>query len=342
MSKGVDGLMGNKDGSQPAGGEVALWKKQTVLGAGAALACFLSLLLVPVAGFFLSFMTPLPVLLVCYRWGIPYGYGAPAVAALAGGALLLVLGLGALAPYYLELLVLGALLARGMRLHRSIHRTVARAVLPVFVLGAVVFWVSHGGMGGDVFKKVEKGVLEALSRTVSHYRELFPEQALAEDRLRQAAALMVRLIPGVALAFAFVVGWLNLLAARKFCRVHRWPFPPWGDWSLWKSPEILVFGFIACGFLLVLPGSATRVFALNGLVALGTAYFFQGLAIVVYYFHRWRVPPFFRGMLYVILLVQQFATMAMILMGLFDIWLDFRRISRQPADGKDDRKDEDE
>jgi uncharacterized protein YybS (DUF2232 family) len=83
------------------------------------------------------------------------------------------------------------------------------------------------------------------------------------------------------------------------------------------------------GFLLFVPSSGLRFLAANVLLVLGTVYLFQGLAIAAFYFEKWKLPRFLRAVIYAFLLLQQFATLGVILVGLFDIWLDFRRLSRK-------------
>jgi hypothetical protein len=55
------------------------------------------------------------------------------------------------------------------------------------------------------------------------------------------------------------------------------------------------------------------------------------LAIVGFYFERWKLPRIFRAFLYGVILVQQFFTLGAMLMGLFDLWVDFRRLKQSPT-----------
>jgi hypothetical protein len=46
----------------------------------------------------------------------------------------------------------------------------------------------------------------------------------------------------------------------------------------------------------------------------------------VFYLHHWNVPRLLRAIIYALLLLQQFATLLLILLGLFDMWFNFRRL----------------
>jgi uncharacterized protein YybS (DUF2232 family) len=319
--------------NKPGERRKSLIRKELVVGIGTTLVFFFSLLFIPIMGFFSSIFTPLPTLLGFYRWGSPEGYRIPMGAALFTWIILSCLGIARMMTYFLEMVLLGFFLGEGMRRQWSVERTIASASLFVFAIGSMLFLLVHGGLSGEFFRNFEESLFVAISETIKQYQDLFSEKHLSEQKIRHLAAIMVRLIPGVALASTLIVAWLNLLVARRFCQLHRLPLPSWQEWSHWRSPEFLVFGVIISGFMLLLPGGVLQILALNGLIVLATIYFFQGLAIVVFYFDRWKIPPFFRGILYFFLLVQQFTTLGMVFMGFFDVWFDFRRLSKKSTSG---------
>ncbi len=51
---------------------------------------------------------------------------------------------------------------------------------------------------------------------------------------------------------------------------------------------MLVWGVIASGLLLLLPSLAAKTVGLNGLAMFMLVYFFQGIAIVTYFFRKSR------------------------------------------------------
>jgi uncharacterized protein YybS (DUF2232 family) len=97
----------------------------------------------------------------------------------------------------------------------------------------------------------------------------------------------------------------------------------------WKGPEPMVWGLIACGFALFIPGLEwSKIIAINVLVVIGTCYFAQGLAIVAFFFHKNNVPRFLRGLTYVLIFFQQIFTLLVVGLGLFDLWGDFRKLRK--------------
>jgi uncharacterized protein YybS (DUF2232 family) len=57
-----------------------------------------------------------------------------------------------------------------------------------------------------------------------------------------------------------------------------------------------------------------------------TIYFFQGIAIVSYYFEKKRFPRILRVFLYALIALQQFLLLLIVGLGFFDIWLNIRRL----------------
>jgi uncharacterized protein YybS (DUF2232 family) len=93
----------------------------------------------------------------------------------------------------------------------------------------------------------------------------------------------------------------------------------------------LVWGLIACGFSLFVPGlEGLRAAALNLLLLLAACYFAQGLAVIAFFFHKNNVPRFLRGITYILIVFQQIFTLLVVGLGLFDLWANFRRLGKEP------------
>jgi uncharacterized protein YybS (DUF2232 family) len=306
--------------------------REVAAGIAATLFLFLSALMIPVVGFFVGIFAPLPSLLFFYRWGSPLGYAVPGGAALVGIALLYYLHMFYGVPYFLQMLLLGLTLAIAMRNQWSIEKTIGSSSLLIFIVGAFFFWVMNGGEAG-IIRGMEHDLHETLTAILQQYGTTASEKAILEQTLAKSIPAVVRLLPGIALSSTLIAAWLNVLVTLRYCRHHQLPLPAWSEWSNWKSPDLLVWAVIAGGFLALLPQAPLKIVGQNVLLVLATVYLFQGLAILAFYFERWKIPRILRGIFYGFLFLQLFATLGATLMGLFDVWFDFRRISQKPAEG---------
>ncbi len=304
--------------------------REIAVGIAATVVFYLSAMFIPIFGFVAGIFTSLPTLLAFYRWGSPIGYWIPGGVALLGTALLAYLNMVQSIPYLLEMLFLGLFLGAGMRLQWSAERTIAMAAVLVFSTGMLSVWLFAPATEGGLLTEMERDLRQSVSAVMKEYAGTLQDKQGLEEAIQQILPTLVRLFPGMALASALAIAWLNVMVTAWFCRMHRMALPPWPEWSQWKSPEAMVWVLIACGFLFLFANGTVRLVASNALVVLGLIYFLHGLAIVSHFAGRWRLPGLARAFIYAVLLLQQFATIATALLGLFDLWMDFRRFSRKP------------
>jgi uncharacterized protein YybS (DUF2232 family) len=308
-----------------------LMAKELIVGVAATLLFFLSVMMIPVFGIFAGVFTPLPTLLAYYRWGSPWGFWVPGGATVLGWVLIAYLNLWQSLPLLMEMLLLGLLLGLGMRRNWSLERTVSTAGVVVFTIGALVFWFSYGDGSEGSGMQVERDLRDVIGLLLQQYGTVSSDNQAIEETVREILPFLVKLLPGAALSSTLMACWLNLLVAKRYCRLHQLPLPSWQEWSQWKAPDFLVWVVIASGLVFLLPFTVLKIAGLNALMVGGVIYLFQGLAIVSFYFERWKLPRIFRAFIYGVILIQQFFTLGAMLMGLFDMWVDFRRMSRSPT-----------
>lgn len=122
--------------------------------------------------------------------------------------------------------------------------------------------------------------------------------------------------------------WLANLALSR-----RWAgWPQLATLSRWRTADWMIWVLIASGFALFLPRHAVEWAAINlFIVALG-CYFAQGLAIVSYFLQRVGLPRALRVATFVVIAFQYLATALVVVLGVFDLWGDFRNLSARPVD----------
>ena len=78
---------------------------------------------------------------------------------------------------------------------------------------------------------------------------------------------------------------------------------------------------------MLVPEDTAKTIALNGLIVLMMIYFFQGIAIVSFFFEKKQVPRFARVMLYALLVLQE-VLLVVIAIGFIDVWANFRKLEK--------------
>jgi uncharacterized protein YybS (DUF2232 family) len=295
---------------------------------GIAITCFLFgiSIYLPIIGFFFTLFIPLPILFYRSKLGRKTGLFVP-IATIVVIAIVLG-GISIDSLFFLELLTLGFVLGELFEQKLSIEKTIAYASGMVLCSGFVVlvFYgnMTNNGIAGIVSVYISKN----LELTVALYESLgAPEQTLyrLSNSLDKIHYVLLRIIPSLAAASTVFVAWVSVIVARPMFNARGLFFPDFGMLNLWKAPETLVWGVIGCGLMLFIPANALKLLALNGMILLMTVYFFQGIAIVSYFFEKKRFPLFIRIFFYSLIVLQQIFLLFVIAIGFFDIWLNFRR-----------------
>jgi uncharacterized protein YybS (DUF2232 family) len=97
----------------------------------------------------------------------------------------------------------------------------------------------------------------------------------------------------------------------------------------WTPEENLVWGLIVFGFLYFIKNSYTSFVAINGLVIFLAIYFFSGFCIVNYFLKTKKISIFIQGLIYFIIVLMNEIKFILIMLGVFDIWFDFRKIKKK-------------
>lgn len=287
---------------------------------------------VPIVGLVGAALIPVP--LIFYR--VKTGPRAARVIALATLGYVLLLGGRA------ELLFFGELLLIGVLMGELIARRWPPEAMAAAVCGAVVgtgvagLWMFGRFSGKGLLETLSDGVRSNLELTLRLYQEmgLSPDQlSFLESSLDVIHQVMVGIMPALAIGSTLVTVWVCLLAARQVCQRRGLPVPDYGTLDHWKAPEMLVWGVIASGVLLLLPGLGVKTLGLNGLLVFMVIYFFQGMAIVAYFFRKKQVPRIARLVLYGLIAIQQVVMLAVVGVGFFDTWFNFRKINKPLAPG---------
>jgi uncharacterized protein YybS (DUF2232 family) len=289
---------------------------------------------IPLAGIMISALMPFPTIIVGHRCGLG---SALVVAATALGVILgleQVWGIKAEILPFAEMALIGLLLVFLDQRNCRVETVIGFTVLIILLMGSAVFFGQglKQGLSPQVFlSKTTQDYLDNLmtflQREGLSLKDLLPE----ELSLSQFKRLLMQISPALFAMNATVVVWLNLIISRHILRQtgNREVKAPL---NRWEAPGWLVFIFIGAGFMLFLPDKWLPGIGLNILLLCGLIYFLQGLAVVSFTFQRYQVPLFVRLMSYPLLVFLKPVILMVLLLGLIDLWVDFRQINKPPAE----------
>jgi uncharacterized protein YybS (DUF2232 family) len=107
--------------------------------------------------------------------------------------------------------------------------------------------------------------------------------------------------------------------------------PGWlegGEFENLRLPLVLSVVFVGAGAAVLAP--QLRPLSYNVLLGLGFLYVLQGVAVVTFYASRLAAPPLLRAAVLLLVLVNPWAPQVLALLGLFDLFFDFRKWAEAP------------
>jgi uncharacterized protein YybS (DUF2232 family) len=308
-------------------------KAHHVLGCvGTAMGLLLASVWIPIAGPFFSLLTPLPFLYYSAKLGVSQAVKLTCVSILVTGLIAAISRQSQLIFLCFEFSVLGLILSEIFRRKMTIGTSVLLGTCLLLLMGLLVLAVAGLRKNLGPLEMVYAYLLESLEETARIYTQVGadPEKAGAFQEYLKALKEVVALIyPSLMIVGSAFVVWLNVIMSRPLFIKRNLEYPDFGALDRWQSPELMVWGLIAAGFSLFLSFSPLRLVAVNALVIMLAIYFFHGLSVLLFYLNKYRVPPWMRFGVYALILLQQILVIGVTMAGLFDQWIDLRRIHQK-------------
>ena len=309
--------------------------KEFVLGVGITALFFTLLALSPALGLAAGFVTPLPVAYFYTRLGRSLGLLYFASSVLIAWFSLQYAGVEGEASFFIVIGALGVLLPEFMRRNWSIEKTVmaSAASLLTLVLALLLYYSLR--LATPALQLIETHIHDSLQQSISFYAEfgMSPEQIESvKENASEITNTILGLFPSLVVVGASFFAWINLLMMRYLFQKTRTPCPDYGDLARWKIPDWLVWFVIASGGMMLLPMPEINMVGFNGLIIFLFVYLLQGFSIVHFFFKKKSVPRFLRTIFYLFLFVYQSLLLVVAVVGLFDIWIDFRKMNRPLKD----------
>ena len=309
--------------------------REFILGTAITTSLFLVVVLSPVIGFVFCLLAPLPIALFTWRMGRVPGI---TMLLLSIGLLAAVFKIGGFVeslPFFLVLGSAGILIPEVLRRGYGIEAAVGlSAAAYLALIGSALLGYSLA-VDRSVADIVRSYVDESVRYSLALYEEIgIPREQIEQfkESAPEVAAWVVNhglalLVTGV----TFFV-WLNVLGLRLLSQGRDPAFPDFGDLACWKMPDWVVWFVIAAGAAMIVPEEAAQVAGLNVLIVALFLYLLQGLSIVQFFFRQKNIPRYLRALFYALIVLYQYLLVFVSAVGLFDIWVDFRKMNRPASD----------
>ena len=247
---------------------------------------------IPIVGFVGALFIPLPILFYRLKLGRNAGAIVPIVSSLLMVVLLGDVSLDVL--FFAGLFLIGFILGEVIELNLSIEKTMIYACGSVLLSGLAGLLIFSILSGESIYTIVSGYVAKNLELTMVLYQHMGMSEEniqMISKSLDKIQDALVKIIPALVSVSTLFVAWTSILLARPVLLRRSLFFPNFGSLNVWQAPEYLVWGVIGCGLALFIPNASIKIVGLNGLLILMSIYFFQGIAIVSFYFNKKKTTP---------------------------------------------------
>ncbi len=297
-------------------------------------------MIAPGLGVMLSLMTPAPLILLYLQHGKTAGLiSVGAVVFLLAWMVGVEAAMGFAAAYALVVI----LLAEGIRFQMPPEKTIGVAALSATVLSGALIWMALTGENQTPLEFFQS----QLQISADEYLKALKESGTPEDELEfmkgvaeKYTPMMARAMFGVLAVGSLITAALNYVLVRAlWLRFYADSYFEDSEPANWVLPDQAVWGFIGSAAALFLGDGVLKLAGMNFFIVMLALYFFQGLAITSSILKAKRAHPAIAILVILLVFTQPLLMGLVIGLGLFDVWVDFRKIrpqSQEPDEDPDD------
>lgn len=231
--------------------------------------------------------------------------------------------------FSLSLLPVGYVLVYAVNRNDSPAMSGLKGALTLTVCWFVAFTFLSIGSEVSFYTQLINTLDDGISEALRYYRTSASVTSetfmLLESTLLQMKLIVPVIMPAMLGSFILLITWFTMVVGNKLV-FKVCGKAPWIQFSHWQLPDKLIWIIILFGMLILISASPVRKIGINGLILLSIVYCFQGLAIGVFFMHKWNIPLIFRVFFYVMIIFQSFGTVLLLFLGIVDIWLNFRKL----------------
>lgn len=280
---------------------------------------YLSSIYIPVLGFLLSFLCPLPIMFLTIRWDMKAGLLAALVASfivfIFAGA---ISALTCFVGFTFLGLIMGLTIKRGYNFIEVMGINTLVSISSKLLLIGLVFLIMGQNPLSETLSFLEEGLKKGLS--------FFPQEGGGID-VEMIASFIHMVLPAAVFIASLFDTVLNFLLGSwigKRLDIKFPPFPPFENLQLPRS----IFWAFALGWLFVLFGGATfwGKIGLNLRMVTQVLFLVQGASVVYYFLGKYIRSRFWLTIIVVFVALQPLLSTILSWVGVFDFCFDLRKI----------------
>ena len=287
----------------------------------------------PPLGMIVGMLTPVPLILVYLQRGKITGL---ITISAVGLALLFLVGPELAIAFITAYGLMAAAMAESTRLSFSFEKILLIGTLAPAVLTLLMLFAGLAGEEGSSMKALEdtiKSAAEGYILVLEKSGETPENLKIIRKSVEDTIPTVARIFPSFVLISSLAGAVLNFLAVRYLWRrFYSRKYFEGMNVSRWMLPDVMVWALIASvGSIFFGPG-ISHVVGMNLAIILVFLYFLQGLSVVTHILKAKAFPKWVWVIVFILIPLNPMFFGLVVGMGIFDIWVDFRKIRVTPPD----------
>ncbi|MCD6420093.1 MAG: YybS family protein [Synergistetes bacterium] len=286
---------------------------------------FLSSIFIPIVGVIIALFCPVPIVVLGIKHGLKRGLTGTIITSVIVGllsgpfqALWVFMGFGFVG------LGIGVLVAKGksaieVLIYGSMISLASKIVL--VLLSLALFGVNPFSI--DV-KQMEHALTSALSVAGS--------SADVKLMISRWLTILQIAIPAIFFLASVIDTFLAYVVSCKVLKKMHISMPQLLPFELWVLPRSMFWGFVAGVLFMWLGkgdvGSIWYRIGVNVQIVFSIAFMISGMSILYFWLKKIRVPKIVAWIIVIVTILQPFLSQLLVFLGIFDLWVDFRKIRK--------------
>ena len=284
------------------------------------------------------FLTPLVVFIYIIRFGQNVGNKFILTGLIAATVISLVLGAISSILFTLTLLPLGYVVAQSSSREQTPVLTGLKGVLTQAISWLIYGFTVSSIRGKSIYQDIVESFTIGINSAIDHYRlnENLPAdtQVAIEQTFYQLKIAFPIVLPSLLAVSIFLIVCTTMIAGNSLL-LKLDGKQPWEPFRMWQLPDKLIWIVIGSGLFTLIEAGNSRIIGINLLIFFAVVYCFQGFSIFVFYLEKWKVPRFFKTVLYITVIFQSFGTALLITLGLSSVWINYRTLGSKKDNDND-------
>jgi len=200
----------------------------------------------------------------------------------------------------------------------------AICILVLFFLG--IYFVKSGHRLDQI---IRDKIRQSIGEVIASYEEKGMQSdhlAWLKDSSQQIEDSLVNTLPAILVIFLISVVFIDYLLLRRWLQYLEFPVEDQRPFWQWLLSDYGVWLFVLSGLVWYFKKPIPSWISLNFLIIISYLYLVQGVAILIYFFQKGRIPLFFRYLGFFCIFLIPGSYIFLTCGGLFDTWFDFRKL----------------